>query len=663
LAHYLQNGLVFVLGGTSPVFEQAQNKKISDIDSGSFPVSLSPTIPGSFAVSSATVSVKPGFEASIDLLTGSKASDFAKSLLPDALPIPSLVCFAFAAELDSGPSGTVGDFSFGLVSGGQIEVSNYCPVASTDLFKNAVQRAMSGLTLPHDLDDLRALPQGNICRVEGKASLKFTASVQYSLLNNTLATAPFEILSNSLAVKAQSGPKLQVTVEHSNTHQLTIAALGNNKFRLSVSLAAEADIEESFDFSIGVSGNIGSTDALQFLIEHVSAVPDKDLAQIRSILNAQEQSELSGQIKAVVQGATKGGISASLHDALKQSQERGYLFIYDVDLSALDSPSTSALQSALQGDFTRITAPDARLAGIQEVKSISTLTLTKTHTLTLHLLGLLNFSDVSTFMKKAKVANLADTSEVVLAATEIKVIQNTVNPDHLRKVLTKSAMITTAADSSLKNPDFKFQMVFFLKKADIDNSDLRQIYNSLSFVTSPFADAAKALLDESSAHRPDVFLYLSLTLDKNLSTTIFKSPENDKPRTIDDFVIAGQKAMAAILAGDPDSAERLPLFSLDLVFWKKLRDAGAAANIQRLLTDRGLTSLASVPDFITIDWWAQAMGKMAAALTDGKSLMDAEKEVLKDTGAGFDVPWALLATSSLLAGPSRVTANLTVSGP
>jgi hypothetical protein len=486
--------------------------------------------------------------------------------------------------------------------------------------------------------------------------------VQYSLLNNTLATAPFEILSNSLAVKAQSGPKLQVTVEHSNTHQLTIAALGNNKFRLSVSLAAEADIEESFDFSIGVSGSIGSTDALQFLVEHVSSVPDKDLAQIRQILNAQEQSDLSDQIRTVVQGTTKGGISAALHDALKQSREREYLFIYDVDLSALDSLSTLAVQAALKGDFTQITAFGSTLAGVKEVKSISTLTLTKTHTLTVHLLGLLNFSDVSTFMKKAKVAHLGDSNQIVLAATDIKIVQNTVNPDHLRKVLTKSAMITSAADSSPSNPDFKFQMVFFLKKAGINDSDLRQMYNALRFVSSPYADDAKALLGGPSAHRADVFLYLGLTLDKNLSTAIFKSPESGQYRTIDDFVVAGQKAMATILADDPDSADRLPLFSVDLGFWKELHDAGAAANIQGLLTARGLASLASVSDFITIDWWAQTMGKMATALAEGQSLMDAEKEVLKESEAGFDVPWALLATSRLLAGAALVTANFNVSG-
>ena len=662
LAHYLQSGLVFVLDRSNAVLTEAENKEISEIDPGSFPVSMSPATSTSFAVSSATVSVKPGVEASVDLLSSDKASDFAKSLAQDTPPLPSWVGFGFAAQLESGPSGTVGDFTFGLVSGGEIKISNYCPVAATDIFKDALQRAMSGLTLPHDFDDLRALPQGHICRVEGQASLKFTASVQYSLLNNTLATAPFEILSSALTVKAQSGPKFQVTVEHSNTHQLTIAALGSNRFRLSVSLAAEADIEESFDFSIGVSGNIGNTDALQFLMEHVSTVPDKDLAQIRQVLSGQEQSDLRDQIRTVVQGATKGGISASLHDALKQSQQNEYLFIYDVDLNALDTLSTPAVQSALKGDFTQITALGSSLAGVKEVKSISTLTLTKTHTLTLHLLGLLNFTDVSTFVKKAKVAYLGDTNEMVLAATDIKIVQNTVNPDHLRKVLTKSAMITTGAASSPQNPDFKFQMVFFLKKAGASDSDLRQICNSLSFVSSPFADAAKTLLQAPSTHRPDVFVDLMLALDKNLSMAIFKSPTSGKFRSGDDFVIAGQKAMAAILAGDPANADRLPLFSVGLDFWKEVRDQGSAANIQRILADHGIKALASWSDFITLDWWAQAMGKMAAALASGSSLMEAEKEVLEESEAGFDVPWAVLATSSLLPGASQVIANFKTSG-
>jgi hypothetical protein len=315
LAHYLREGLVFVLEKESSVFKQAQDKRVGDLDSSTFPVSISPQLPGSFAISSAAITVQPGFEASVDLLSGDKASDLTTSLGADVPSIPFFVSFSFGAELDSGPSGTVGDFSFGLLSGREIKVSNYCPVERTELFRDAVREALSGLTLPHDLDDVRALPERHICTIEGQANVKFTAAVKYAVLNNTLATAPFEILSNTLNIKASSGAEFQVAVEHSNTHRLTIASLGNHKFRFSVTLAAEADVEESFDFSIGVSGNIGSTDALQFLVEQVSGVPDRDLKQIRTFLNGQEQSDLSSQIKAVIQGATKGGIAASLHDA------------------------------------------------------------------------------------------------------------------------------------------------------------------------------------------------------------------------------------------------------------------------------------------------------------------------------------------------------------
>ena len=132
LAHYLQSGLVFVLDKTSPAVKQAEGKRISDIDPGGFPVSLSPTVPASFAVSSATVNVEAGFEASIDLLTGSKGRTFAKSLGPNAPSVGSWASFSLTAELNSGPSGTVGDFSFGLLSGEEIKLSNYCPVASSN---------------------------------------------------------------------------------------------------------------------------------------------------------------------------------------------------------------------------------------------------------------------------------------------------------------------------------------------------------------------------------------------------------------------------------------------------------------------------------------------------------------------------------------------------
>jgi hypothetical protein len=646
----LESALEFLFRNLKPEFKEAQNKTIGDLDAGDFPLELSASIPGSFAVSEATLSVKGGETASLDLLTGEKLEDFLKGLKIDGSLAPGLISFAFDTTLESGPSGTVGDFSFGLTSGQEITLQGYVPAAGTDRFIDATQSAISSIVLPHSLDDLRSLKEGHICRIEGKGSLKFNASVQYSIFTNTLATAPLTAISNSLSVTAQSGPKFQVTVDHSDTHQLTIAALGNNKVRLSVSLADESGVEESLDVSIGVSANIGTRDALPFLIERLSPSPEKELQELRSSFRPGEETDLSDKIKTVFQGAMQGGLTATIHDALKQSKERKYLFVYDADLSALDATSTAALAAALKGDLIPITCTGPALAGIQEVDSISTLTLTATHTLTIHLLGILNFSDVSSFVKKSKIVLNSDTGEVVLTASDIKFTENSIDKDHLREVVARSSVITTAALSSPQIPNFTFKTVFFLKKANVSSSDLRQFSNVLTSVSSQDAAQAEALLSGSASSVHDAAIYLSLDLDKEGSLSIFKN------RTTDDFVIAGQNAMKTILSGDPDSASRLPLFSIDLDFWNKLRsDGGTRQNVLALLATKGIVNQASPTDFFSIDWWAQAMGKVADALAKGLPLAEAEKSALADSNGGFDVPWALLATRLLAGSPTVVS--------
>jgi hypothetical protein len=284
------------------------------------------------------------------------------------------------------------------------------------------------------------------------------------------------------------------------------------------------------------------------------------------------------------------------------------------------------------------------------VDSISTLTLTATHTLTIQLLGILNFSDVSSFVKKSKIGLNSDTGEVVLTASDIKFTENSIDKDHLREVLARSSVITTAALSSPQIPNFTFKTVFFLKKANVSSSDLRQFSNVLKSVSSPNAVQAEALLSGSASSVHDAAIYLSLDLDKKGSLSIFEN------RKTDDFVIAGQNAMKTILSGDPDSAGRLPLFSIDLDFWNKLRsDGGTRQNVLALLATKGIVNQASPTDFFSIDWWAQAMGKVADALAKGLPLADAEKSALADSNGGFDVPWALLATRLLAGSPTVVS--------
>jgi hypothetical protein len=661
LNRYLQAALVFVCRELDPGFRDLEKRPISKLDANRFPLVFSADVSRSFAVSKATLNVKAGGSGSLDLLTGDKAQGFLACLALDTPPLPDLLSFGITGTLESGPAATIGDFSFGLSSGEEITITNYAHVAGTDLFADGAKRAISGFTIPHDLDDLRQMPENSICRVQGTGTLKFTASVSYNFLNNSLASLPLNAISQSLDVKAQSGATLQFVVEHTSSHALTIASMPGNKLRLSVGLTTTDDLETSLELSLGVTANMADQDALEFLVHRISPSAEKELGEIRAALPPEAQSKLGAELKKVLQGAAATGVKASLREAFEKSKERAHLFVYDADLNALDADSIKALESALRGDFTQITAGRGNLAGIREVETVLTLTLTTTHTLTMHLIGILNFKDVSSFVQKATAGLNKDTGEIVLAAEEIKVVENNLDPDHLREVLLRSAMITTAAASSPSSPNFSFKMVFFLRKGQTSRSDMRQFANVLRAVASPDAKKAEDLLAQSVKHFGAASVYLSLDLNKDLSLALFRN--GDKARTGDDYVLAAQNAMAAMLGGDEDSENRLELFSVDLNFWKQLRDAGTRQNILALLATKGITNTASPVDFFGIDWWATAMSRVASALANGQPLLDAEKSALKKSEGGFDIPWALLATYLLLGRRTGVMSQFTVTAP
>lgn len=653
LAHYLQAPLVFAFRADKFGLKGTP-KTIGDLEDSDFPLSISPNAPGSsFAVSDVSLKIAGGATAVLDLLKDKKKSDFLTSMALENTTTPNLMAFGFGGNVQAGPTGTVGDFSFGMTTGQEITLTTFSPVNDHDGFEDAIHNTMSAVTIPHDLDDLRSLPDGHFCRLEGKGTLTFTASVQYKVLNNVLASEPLDFISETLSVNLQAGPKLTVTIKHSGSHQITVGSLGGKKIRLGASITTEADAEASIDFSVGITGEAGSTDGLAFILQQISPKPEEELIKIKQELPADRQSDLSSQIKKVLNDATKSGITATLHDAFEKSRETNHLFLYDVDLDALDVHGEDAIMQALRGDFTQLTNSTSPLAGITETKSFSTLTLTTKHTLTIHLLGILNFGDVSSFVQKSKVALNGDTGEIVLTSTDIKVIENNIDPDHLRKALLRSAMITTSAASSPKSPDFAFKMVFFLSKARSSVSDVRQFRNILAAVSSPDTNKASGILSGSDHPPSDLAIYLSIDLTKDSSRVIFEEHSDD------DYILAGQNALKTILAGDEDSANRLRLCSVSVESWKQLRDKANREDVLRLLQSAGITDQAAVTDFYGIDWWAQAMGNLATAIAKQRSLKAAQQQVLNDSEGGFDIPWALLAMRDL-AGSPQVDSKFTV---
>ena len=98
------------------------------------------------------------------------AADFLSALkmAPDPAR-PNLISFELDGTVSVGDSATTGDFTFGLTKSATVTLVSYCGVADDDKVGDAFKKAAAAITIPHDLDDLRSIPAGVVCQLEGPA--------------------------------------------------------------------------------------------------------------------------------------------------------------------------------------------------------------------------------------------------------------------------------------------------------------------------------------------------------------------------------------------------------------------------------------------------------------------------------------------------------------
>ncbi len=646
---YLKSPLVFLAPSS---LDALVGKRVVDLDPAPFPLIATASGKGQFDVEETCFNIQLNASASLGLLTRDDKDDFLSSLqIPDDPAVGGLVSFGVQGALSGGPTASVSDFSFGITSGATVTLTNYSIASNTDTFLDTVKRAVTGLTIPHDINDLKSLPANAICEIEASSSLQFTASVTYAFMNNPLATASISKLP-SIAVNATAGATLEATVTHTADHTVTIAKLPDGRLRLGVSLAKTDDFETSLTASAGVTANVGSHDALAFLLGKISPNATVEMAQLATDMPPEQAVRLRTDITTAINAALNTSFQASLKAALDESKCRNRLFLYEIDLTALDTDSTVAVQSALAGNFSRITTQAAALAGVRELDSALTVTSRTTHTLTLHLLGIFNWESTNIFIAKSKADYTKDTHEIVLSDESIQIATNNLDAEKLRQVVLKGITLTLPASANTPEAKTPINMVFFDRKAGTDPQTMHQFVNVLRATGAAGAAGATSLLNENLKNYGTSSLYLGLKLTPPQCRQLFLDGSG-KPYDWTYYLRHACDAEITILNGDGDStsANRLKLFESDQAFWAQLRDAGAAANQVRLLADRGIGQAADV-DVITFIWWSSAMESYAKALAAGQPLERVGREVVEDSTLGFKEPWLILAVWEMLQNPA-----------
>ena len=410
---------------------------------------------------------------------------------------------------------------------------------------------------------------------------------------------------------------------------------------------------------MGLAGDVGNFDAVAFLIGRISPNATTEVAQLKPDMPPAQAGQLNDSIKSAIDSALCSSLQVSLKAALEVSKSRNRVFLYEIDLAALDSSGKSAVQSALTGDFTKLTKTGAALAGVRELDSVLSVTSQVTHTLALHLLGIFNWGSTHTFIENSKIDYTKDTHEIVLSDQSIQVATNSLTSEKLREVVVKGITLTLPASANTPEAASPLHLVFFDHQAAASSSTMRQFTNVLRAAAAPEAARAQSLLQQGLHQYGICSLYLGLNLNPTQCRQIFIDGSS-KPYDWTVYVQRACQAETVILDGDAANTDRLRLFQLGLGFWKELQDAGAAPNIIRLLAAQGIRQNAVV-DVITILWWSSAMESYANALAHNQPLISAGKAVVKDGTLGFSEPWLIMVMWSMLGKPaidSRFTSSL-----
>jgi len=647
LNRYLTNPLTFIAPGS---LKAIVDQKVGDLDPTAFPIALSAGGGATFAVEGTSLGVQLGASASIGLLTGADATGFYSSVgQPPDPAAADLISFGLQGALSAGDTATISDFTFGITPGASVALTSFVAAAGTDTLADTVERAVAALTIPHDLTDLGSLPPNAICQIDAASCLKFTASVTYNVLNDPLATLAISNLP-SISVNATAGATIEGTATHTSDHTLTIARLANGLIHLSVNLTKTDDFETSLTVSAGATAEIGSQDALTFLLGLISPNPTTEAQQIQADLPPAQAQQLSGDIKAAIEASLSSSFQASLKAALDDRQSNSRMFLFEINLAALDGDSSAAVASALKGDFTAITSPGAALAGIQVLDSVLTDTSTIKHSLALHLLGIFNWGSTNTFVEKSKVDYTQDTHEIVLSDETIAVVSNNLDSDKLRQVVLKGITLTIPASANTPAAANPINMVFFDRQASTNPSIMRQFVNVLAATGAAGAAGASSLIGQNLQNYGTSSLYLGLNLTPPQCRQLFVD-SGGQPYDWTVYLRYACDAEATILNGDAANADRLKLFTAGVDFWTQLMNAGAAPNQTALLTGQGIRQTAIV-DVITLIWWSSAMASYSKALVAGQSLVGVGKEVVKDSTGGFNEPWLVLAAWNMLQNPA-----------
>lgn len=588
----------------------------------------------------------------------------------------------FTANLQGSASASQGDLKFGFDAQKSVELAFYRQLDQATPLGNALVNTIQNFFIPADLDDIANMPENSIATVSSTGQLCFSGSVNLLSFSNPLATLPLpSVVGSGPQLTAGASVTVGASYKFTGEYQVRVHRFTGSKFHLGFYRKRNSEFKFDVDAKASIGASFRDKDLFTNVMNQISSDPgDKDCQDLQA--SGLPDDQVAG-IKQAIACACNRTLEIGVGLELSREDESKAIFLYEVDLSALDDDGRQKLHLALEGDITGLVDidPDSPPAGITVLKTLISRKKTLQHSFKLNLLGIYDVQNISTLIVKGTTAWDAASGAMIMTDTVIadklglEISTLKADPVKVRKVLSDHFLITASYRAVHKvltsGPQFQATQSYFKLDNDINHVYMRDnlILSSVLGLQSEAVALAQLSDDISDFGRTTVYAEAGYD-DQAFQSLFFDQNGALFPAQL--YTNVGRMAIESIVRpGDPDDY-RLKLVN-DTALFNDLAQIGAVGStLFRQRCQAAQIPLAGVPivgaDLLDVLWFAGAMvtaGQRLQAIASfisanpgldpnnhdfknlRQSLANAMANVVDKSTVDFGGPWGFCAMTSL----------------
>jgi hypothetical protein len=378
---------------------------------------------------------------------------------------------------------------------------------------------------------------------------------------------------------------------------------------------------------------------------------------------------------AAVREAVAHSIQASLDVVLASAPDGLAAFQYELDWNALDAESAAAVDRALRGDLTGLTALDGH-PGIRLIESLPARVRETGVTLHVNLLGILNLPSLSKLMSNCEILTEPASADLIIKETaqseRIDAIGDPLRrQEALRRALFESVLLTTAYRASgAVAAELDSECVHFALNRATTPAGVREYLSwFVAMGLIPQFDAP-VLLGRYGGAKTSACVLRAVFDDVACEHLFF---ENGKLLPEDYYLECGREVLRAMLATSTEVVDHARYRVLDeMARWAGALHDGPSPELRHVISldeqdPHFETVLARViGDVYDIVWWARSMRAAGVALLAVResgaghdALQKAMLQAVAESRMRFDKPWGMVALYWAAGSPRTASGRLT----